>query len=274
VLDEQLGANAPLLAQKSVQESGSYEICGLAPGEYRLLLISYTLKPFQISGYQPTISVVGERDVDLGPLEPLAPAELQGTVTVKDTGPGYSMPAGIRIRTITLDNPTLNLNMKAEIVQPDGTFILPRVFAGDNAIRVDGLPAGYYVIGAFQQARNVLEGGLRPGDGDVRITLGADGPVVRGRVLAADDAEIPDASVLLLPGRSGQPLVIQADQTGTYQFTSGVPPGEYRIAAVPDLLEWQRQDAATVARLAADGKEITLGPRESRTIDLRVKAGR
>jgi hypothetical protein len=156
-------------------------------------------------------------------------------------------------------------------VQADGTFDMPRVFMDDYAVRVAGLPAGYYVIRADQQGKNVSDGGLRPGNGDLQITLGADGPVVSGRVLAADDSVIPDASVFLVPKGSGKPLVRQSDQTGTYQFTSAVQPGEYRLVAASDLLEWQRQDTATVTRLATNGTELTLGPRESRAIDLRIQ---
>jgi hypothetical protein len=92
--------------------------------------------------------------------------------------------------------------------------------------------------------------------------------------LAADDAAIPDASVFLVPKGAGQPLVVQSDQAGTYQFSSGVQPGEYRLVAAPDLTEWQQQDTATVARLAASGMELQLGSRESRAVDLRIRGAK
>lgn len=136
------------------------------------------------------------------------------------------------------------------------------------------LPAGYYLIGASQQGKSVLERGLWPGNGDLRITLGADGPALTGRVLAADGAAIPDAPVLLIPQESGQHLEAQSDQTGAYRFATGVRPGKYRVVAAPDLVEWQLQDTATATRLAANGTELELGPRESRTVDLKIQSSR
>lgn len=274
-LREWLGANASTLAEGPVTENGSYEICGLARGEYRLSFVSAVFtRPFQVIGCLSAVAVVDKGDVDLGSLQLLAPGELRGTMSVKDARPGDSIPMGIHIRMVPRELPMLYTDMRAGTVQPDGTFDLGRVFMDDYGVRVDGLPAGYYVIGASQQGRSVSDSGLRPGNGDVQITLGGDGPVVTGRVLAADDAAIPDASVLLVPKGPGQPRVVQSDQTGTYQFTSGVQPGEYRLVAAADLMAWQRQDTATATRLAANGMELKLGPRESRAVDLRIQANR
>jgi hypothetical protein len=271
LLEEGLGsANSPTLARGQVTAGESYDICGLAPGEYRLHLSSITTRPFKILGYQMTDAVVDKQNVDLGSLEPLAPGELRGTVAVKDTKPGDSIPPGVRVRVVSRESPLLNVGTPPEAVQPDGTFVLSRVFMDDYGLRVENLPGGYYVIRASQLGRSVLDSGLRPGNGDVQITLGADGPAVRGRVLAADDAAIPDASVFLVPKGPGRPLVVQSDQTGSYQFTSGVQPGDYRLAAA-SLMEGRPQDTATASRLAANGMELKLSPRESRTIDLRTR---
>jgi hypothetical protein len=90
--------------------------------------------------------------------------------------------------------------------------------------------------------------------------------------LAEDGVAIPDASVFLLAKDSGQHLVVQSDQTGAYRFTSRVQPGEYRLVAASDLAGWQRQDPATAARLAANGTELKVGPRESRAVDLKIQS--
>jgi hypothetical protein len=152
--------------------------------------------------------------------------------------------------------------------------VLSKVFQGEYGVRVSNLPAAYYVNEASQQGRGVLDRGMWTGDGDLKITLGADGASVTGRVLAADGAAIPDASVLLIPRGSGKHLVAHSDQRGVYQFAVGVQPGEYRLVAAPDLPGWQQQDAATAARLAANGMELKLGSRESRTVDLKIPAAR
>jgi hypothetical protein len=148
------------------------------------------------------------------------------------------------------------------------------MFMGEYGVQVTGLPAGYYVIDASQQGRSVLERGLWPGNGDLRITLGADGPSVTGKVLTADGAAIPDAPILLIPQESGQHLVAKSDQTGAYRFSTEVRPGKYRVVAVSDLMEWQLQDTATATRRAANGTELELGPRQARTVDLKIQSGR
>jgi hypothetical protein len=217
-------------------------------------------------------AVVDKENVDLGSLDPLAQTDANGTVTVKDAVASDSVPPGIRVRIVAWEMRALFSDTGPGLVQPDGTFVLSRVFTGDYGVRVDALPAGYYLIDATQQGRSVLERGLQPGNGDVRVMLGADGATVAGRVLAEDGAAIPDASVLLLPKDSGRRLAAQSDQTGAYQFTTGIRPGEYRLVAVSDLPDWKRKDEATAASLAAAGMELTLGPRESRMVDLKIQS--
>jgi hypothetical protein len=276
-LEERLGGYWQALAQGGADANGSYEVCGVPAGEYRLQLSKITSdenRRLQVLGYQMAKVTVDKENVDLGFLEPLVQADIAGTVIVKDASGNNSVPAGLRVYSNAWEMHFLLTTTRSEQVEPDGRFVLSKVLLGEYGIRVDGLPARYYLIGASQQGRSVLDRGLWPGDGDLKITLGADGATVTGRVLAADGAAIPDASVLLVPKGSGKHLVAQSDQTGVYQFAVGVQPGEYRLVAASDLPGWQQQDAATATRLAASGMELKLGPRESRTVDLKIPAAR
>ena len=279
-MEERLGARVPAFARGRVTAAGSYEICGVAAGEYRLHLGSSASLPgprgplFQPLNYQMAVALVDKENVDLGTLEPLAQAEIRGIVTVKDSRPGDAIPAGIRVFNLAWEMQQGYTTLRPEQVNPDGTFVLSKVLLGEYGVQVSGLPARYYVIGASQQGRSVLDRGLWPGNGDLKITLGADGATVTGRVLAADGAAFPDASVFLVPEGSGQHLVAQSDQTGAYQFATGVRPGKYRVVAASDLMGWQLQDTATATRLAANGTEMELGPRGSRTVDLKIPSTR
>lgn len=272
-LEGRLGGYGPNVARGAADANESCEICGVAPGEYRLHLSKSTAdqnRRLQVLGYQMAVFTIDKEHVDLGTLEPLAQADIRGTVTVKDASRKDSIPAGIRVFNLAWEMHRLLTATRSEQVEPDGTFVLSKVFLGEYGVQVSGLPARYYVIGASQHGRSVLDRGLWPGDGDLKITLGADGAIVTGRVLAADGAAIPDASVLLVPQGSGQHLVAQSDQTGAYQFATGVPPGKYRVVAASDSMGWQLQDTATATRLAANGTELELGPRGSRTVDLKI----
>jgi len=256
----------------------SYEFCGVTAGEYRLELSSMQTEPhLEVAGIFTSVVVVGTEDVDLGPLILPGPGEVRGTVSVKGSTAGDSIPVGMRVRLVSRDDWRWYFyanNGGVGVVQADGTFQIARVFPGDYSLRADGLAAGYYLISALQRGRDVLAGGAHPGDGDLQITLGSDGATVTGRVLAADDAAVPDATVLLIPSDGGQPLMVQSDQAGAYRFNAGVRPGEYKLAAATDRVGSGAPDPVIAARIAANGIQLTLGPRESRTVDARVQSSR
>lgn len=247
-------------------------ICGVIAGEYRLNLMSLSqLRVIHVTGYLSVPFTLKDKNVDLGSLE-IAPAfEILGTVSVEGAPEGSAIPSGIQVRLPSTESLMLGFDDGGIApVQADGSFKAPRVFPGDYAVRLTGLPAGYYVIDATQRGRSVRSGGLRAGNGDLRVVLATDRAAVSGRVMTDDKTPIPDPAVILLRQGSGRPLVVHSDQTGSYRFVAGVEPGEYRIAAAADLMEGQKQDSAAIARLAADGAELTLNSRESRTMDLRL----
>jgi len=275
-LNERLRGYEPTVAQGGADANASSEICGVAPGEYRLHLQKISVdqdRHLQVHGYQMAAFTMDKENVDLGTLEPLAQADIRGTVSVKDAS-GDSVPAGLYVSIVASEMQRVYTGRRPEQVKPDGTFVLSNMFMGEYGVQVTGLPAGYYVIDASQQGRSVLERGLWPGNGDLRITLGTDGPSVTGKVLTADGAAIPDAPILLIPQESGQHLVAKSDQTGAYRFSTEVRPGKYRVVAVSDSMEWQLQDTATATRLAANGTELELGPRQARTVDLKIQSAR
>jgi hypothetical protein len=281
---ERLGFEPPTLGSARIAAGESYEVCGLAPGEYNLTVSSMAEgtkaefpgaielgRTLQILGYQMITALVGKENVDLGIVEPLAFADVQGTVTVKDARPGDSIPSGVLVRLVASELGTTYTNMRNHAaVEKDGTFVLRQVFAGDYGVRVYP-PRGYYLIGIYQQSRSVLDGGFYPGNGDLEVKLGSDGCELTGRVLAEDGAGVPDASVFLVPEDPGSHYVVQTDQTGAYRFAPGIRPGEYRLVAAQDVREWQRTDAGTAARLAEHGRELRLNPRESRIMDVKVQ---
>jgi hypothetical protein len=71
---------------------------------------------------------------------------------------------------------------------------------------------------------------VRPGDGELRILLGTDGPALAGQVLAKDGTPVPDAIVVLVsqPGANDPSTLritsTQRDQNGAYQFGGGISP--------------------------------------------------
>ncbi len=279
---ERLGFESPMISDARVARGESYEVCGLAPGGYQLTVISTSegtkaeipggvelARNLQILGYQMVAALVDRQNVDLGIVEPLTHTDAKGTVTIRNSRPGDSIPEGVRVRIVATELRALYADMRPATVQKDGSFVLRQVFAGDYGVRVV-LPEGYFLISALQQGREVSDGGFHPGNGSLQITLGSDPCGLTGRVLAEDGAAIPDATVLLVPEDSGIHHSVQSDQAGAYTFGATIPPGSYKLVAERDLLMWQRTDAATAARLAMHGRELDLRPGEYRTIDVKL----
>jgi hypothetical protein len=265
-----------------VRPNESNRVCGVVAGTYRLSFLTISQSKvaswvvnFRAMGYLSVPVTVRDENVDLGSLDIPGGMEMRGAVSIEGAPQEASIPAGIQVRLLSTESRMLSHDDGGIApVQPDGSFKAPRVFPGDYAVRVTGLPAGYYVVDVTQQGRSVRNGGFRAGNGDLKVALATDGAIVSGRVMAADDTTIPDAAVVLLPRSSGRPLVVHSDQMGFYRFVAGVAPGEYRLAASSFLMEGQEQDAAAIARIAADGTALQLNARESKTVDLRLQQAR
>ena len=117
------------------------------------------------------------------------------------------------------------------------------------------------------------ERGFYPANGTLRIRLGADGATVTGQVVGADREAISDAVLFLVSKNSGTRQVAYSSQDGSFRF-QGVRPGKYSLAAMPDAVPSRFVDDATVARVAAQGMDLDLGPRESRHIEIKLTRSR
>lgn len=271
---EWVGIAGPTAAEGALTAGEGYEICGLAPGEYRIQVSSYTKSPIKGIGYGGAVALVGKRDVDLGAVVILPARDLRGTVSIKDLRPGDPVPPGMQIRLLLRGRGLMASDTLTGTVPSSGAFAMDHVYVDDYGLRVEGLPDGYYVISASQEGRSVMDGGLRPGNGDLQITLGADGGAVRGRVLAEKAEVVPDATVFLIPKGGGTPMVAQSDQNGAYQFASGVPVGEYRLVALSGLYEQERRDPEAATKFSSKAIDVSLGSKASRNVDLKVQSAR
>ena len=261
-------------ADGTTANNGAHRICGLTAGDYRLKFLNAgpgDTKFYHVQNYLSVPLIIGKENVDLGVLSVTPPAELRGTASLEGARSDDLIPPGIRVGLIAPDDRVLSGDDKRFApVAPDGSFTLPRVFAADYAVRLGGLPSAYYVIDVTQQGRSVRNGGLRAGNGDLRVKIGVDGPVLGGRVLTEDAAPVPDATVVLVPRSGGRPWTAQSDQNGQYRFSVGIAPGDYRIVAVVDLPALRREDTALLTRIAAQGTELTLNPRDAKALDLNL----
>lgn len=252
---------------------GDYELCGAVPGEYRIRITSIAAgQRLNVSGHQMEIVSVGRQHVDAGVLEPLSRHDVQGVVTIEDAGRDQAMPTGIQVSIFPQELQAVIATLPPARVASDGAFVLSGVLTGEYGVRVSA-PPGFYVAGVDQNGQDVSERGFYPANGNLRIRLGADGATVTGQVIGADQEVISDAVLLLVSKSSGTHQVGYSSQEGSFRFES-IKPGKYSLAAMPDAAPSIFIDDATVARVAAQGTDVELGPRESRSMDIRIQRSR
>ncbi len=215
---------------------------------------------------------VGRQHVDAGVLEPLSRHDVQGVVTIEDAGQDQAMPTGIQVSIFPQELQAVIATLPPARVASDGAFVLSGVLTGEYGVRVSA-PPGFYVAGVDQNGQDVSERGFYPANGNLRIRLGADGATVTGQVIGADQEVISDAVLLLVSKSSGTHQVGYSSQEGSFRFES-IKPGKYSLAAMPDAAPSIFIDDATVARVAAQGTDVELGPRESRSMDIRIQRSR
>lgn len=240
-LVEWVGTRGPsMVGGGSVQSGGrDTQICGMPEGEYQLGLVAYSKQPMKGLGYSNQTVIVPRRDLELGPIEAAGLLSLKGKLRVRGGNKDAPLPAGIRVSLELLNRGLLPSDVLEGAVREDGGFELLQVYADTYGLRLDNLPKGYYIAKALQAGQDGLSVGVKPGDQPVEIELGSDGPVLSGRVLSAGDDPRPlsDVPVLLLSEKNGVMQAASTDQTGVYTFACGVPPGSYRLTALPELAE-------------------------------------
>lgn len=270
-LKEWVGADGPILAEGPLTPGAPQQVCGLAPGEYRLHAYSFTKHGARGIGYGGAVAVVGKEGADLGVVPILPAGALQGTVTVKEGKADQGIPAGVRIRLTRRGRDLMANDTLAGPVSSGGAIALEHVYASEYGVQVDGLPDGFYVLRAMQQGKDVQVGGLFPANGPLAVELGADGPTVRGRVLDESDKPVPDSFVCLFARDGGNTVVVPSDQDGVYSISSGVKAGDYRIVAIAGLDETERQSSVSIDAYAGKAIPLRLGAREARALDLKVQ---
>ena len=198
--------------------------------------------------------------------------DLNGTVRVENRRDSDPEQGGIRIALALRGRGLHPEDTLVGTVRPDGTFQLPKVYPDGYGLRLENLPPGHYLVRASQGGRDVLTAEVRPDAGVLTVDLGADGPVLSGRVLRAEGEEVPvpECTVFLIP-RSGGPTVrVQTDQSGAFIFVSGVGPGDYRLVAVAGLPETERVDPASGLKFVSRATDVSLLARERKTVQLKA----
>jgi hypothetical protein len=221
---------------------GTFEIAGVTPGSYTLLVNRASREERRTVARQQV--QVGNRDLD-GVVINLMPAfEISGSVRAPE---GVNL-SSVRVALEPLDSSFPNAGEGAK-KDAAGAFVFPSVAPGEYRFAVANLPAGTYLKSVSVQGQDITNGALiGAAASGVSIDLAAGAPELSGNVLDADKQPVASAFVVLVPGGSNRQRYWMyrnavSDQSGAFTV-SNVVPGKYTAYAFVDVDEgvWHSSD--------------------------------
>jgi hypothetical protein len=167
---------------------------------------------------------------------------------------------------ITVPDAPLGLPRPAQI-QADGSFEIVGVNSAEYQLTIGGLPEDYYLKSVNMGDSDVTHARLSLPGGNLKVVLSPNGAAVSGN-MASEGLALFLWPVNPDPGRALNGIrSVNSGKKGLFRFT-GLPPGDYRIAAFdtpdPGVL-WnyaflsQFADAASLLRIS-EGLRITAEP--------------
>jgi protocatechuate 3,4-dioxygenase beta subunit len=257
-----------------VEEDGSFEIRGVAPGSYVLnAMWFHDDRPY--SARQAL--EVGYSDVE-GVTLTIAPGvDLPGRVSTEGSVDLQAGPIRVLARSEE------NLPMFAGGMGPvssTGEFVLRNIGPGSYRVEVAGLPPGAYVKEARLGSQDVLQHGLSMGDGrapgTLEITLSAAGAAVEGLVLNSDSLPVAGGTVVLVPARdlrerSDLFKAATTDQYGRYAIR-GIAPGEYKLFCWEEAESGAWQDPEFLRLYEDKGVTVNFSEGAVRAAELKLLA--
>jgi hypothetical protein len=259
-----------------VEPDGSFRVSGLLPGRYRLAVRANASEGARLKGVAAVAEItLNELDQTLT-LDLLPGATISGRVVIDSREPGGD--SDLMVTAHALSRPVESFGGAAR-VDADGSFTLVNVMPGLYRLSVlRGARGQSTVVSQTVDGRNTLDGGLEVGPGQrvtgVQVIATTAAAEISGIVRTADGGLAMDADVVLFPTdpsawhpRSPRILATQTDRNGRYSFRN-VPPGEYRIAAAPDMGTDEWRDPELLALLQPASTAVVLQAGRSATVDL------
>jgi hypothetical protein len=283
------------LGSTLVNADGSFEIKGVAPGEYNLTATAADPNRQQYTA-RTRISV-GASDVTNVTVALRAGMEVRGKVLLEGTPPQGFQMTNLRVSLVEGDaalpgladfvgggrggrgevvRMVLSGQNEAAEVATDGSFALRNVGAMEYRVRVTGLPQGAYVQSGRIDSSDALNAAFtvdNPG-AQLQLQLGFAPGRVSGTVADERAVAVPGVQAVLVPdearrGRSDAYFAATTNQSGQFAF-SNVPPGRYKVFAWEDIPAGAYQYPDFIRRYEERGQSITVNANGAVTVDVRL----
>ncbi len=264
---------------RSADSKGRFAFTGVAPGTYILL----TQKSQPGGGGELTASATVQAQAGGGDDVTLT---LQPGVSVAGrldltTIPGVA-PSKLRVRLDVIPGVD-HWESPAFAVTPDaeGQFVARGVPPGRYRVVVSGVPSSYHIASAIFNGVDtadhnlVIERREKISEGLVSFTSRV--AEISGTVKNDAGDPVSEMSVLLFPvhrdlwvPRSRRIHVVQPNPDGQFVIRD-LPPGDYRIAAIPPPDDGQQFDLDFLAQVASGAATLSLGEGTRQTHNLRIR---
>jgi hypothetical protein len=260
-----LSENAGSETSGTVRPNGTFEIEGLAPGNYEIR-VNQGFPPFLVGRTKVRID---SRDVDDLTIQVTPPKTVKGRVQFAEASSSGGPPLKLDRLSVRLD-PNMGLPVFAT-TDANGTFEFPRVGSDEYQVVVNheeaaGSGRGYYL-------KQIRYGDAISNDGT--ITMPAAGPELlivlstRGaRLTGTLTGEAAHPQVVLIPA-AGQPRLGTFDQTHQFLFQD-IPPGAYKLYAFDGVPGGAWEDAEFMKEVGSSATDLDLGEGDVKSVEIPV----
>jgi uncharacterized protein (DUF2141 family) len=231
--------------------SSAFDIDGIVPGVYRMIVSVSEKNPDGGSGYALGHTIVEVRDRDVSDIQlNISPTvRVSGNVSIDGHSPGKTnVKISVQADDAMIRVPVYQgLAARAVIANDqDGSFMIPAVGLGHFQLVVASrLPPELYVSDIRQGGRSVFDSGFDVTSeplGTFQVVLSSGAGAVQGIVADASGKPTAGAPVVLVPSpqhRQNRSLYGTAVSDASGHFTiQGVAPGDYKLFA------WEEMDGS------------------------------
>lgn len=272
---------------------GSFVLSNVKPGDYRLDVYPKAameaIARTGSAGRTPSdnmpeygsvpLSVSGD-DLDGLRIATTPGRRILGRVILDGATPGIDVLSRLKVSTVDHGaGPGVSavLSSAPAVIRPDGTFEV-RGVGGVRVFQVHGLQPGSAVKSIRHDGVDVTDSGVEVGDADVtdvELLLTTKPAGLAGTV--TDASNQPAAAAVIVfpvdrdrwtspPNRSF--AAVETDADGSFAL-SPLPPGDYLVAVVDDLVDGEWGEPENLERLRGVATRVTLAEGERKTVTLR-----
>ncbi len=263
-----------------VAGDGSFELPGLAPGNYTLVVRPQGRRSDGgLAGSTP-ITVAGG-DLDNVSIALMPTAVATGRVEADTGAAGAFRASQVRVSTVPAQPSAPQLGGNAQTgVADDFTFEVRGVFE-PSYLRLN-LPTGWNLKAVLLDGQDVTDVPLAFAPGSrvsgLRVVLTQATTAVTGTVRDDRGEVVLDSTVVVFPADETKwsfysrfIKTARPDTTGTFTFSALPPSKDYRVLAVQGLEEGQALDPEFLASIRDRAERLSINEGETKTLDLRLR---